>query len=467
MHTLTHQARPLVSIVVLIENESEPLLRASVNSVLAQHYAPMELLLVDLAWGDAPPAWLVQGGAVRVRWLDRTQTGLADALNQAMRQARGTLIGWLKAGDQYTADAVQRAVTALLEQRECLLVYGQAQRLGADGRNLGAHPTPLPQALQANPGDAQGVCQSSVFFRRSMWVLLGPLDTEMQTGCAGVHGMRVFERLPGRFGFVDAVQVCTLQACEPVDAVELVALADPCIEILPLSEPVYGQGISLGCFCHAAMLLRQLGWRESAGPFDWIFSSPEVTAHVLADDFKTFLDPAQFQPVALEDRVDPHSNRCHHRFYRENFGQQFMFNHHSPDQAQDLAYFQRAVQRFRHALGAQQPSLLLMVSQDPYRPQRYAPVLAALEAMGANCCLVLVNFVVRPVLDEALERVLTLTRSPRFVVFELAVSGRSDGVAFADPQDASRLAQLLRSFSVQTHARTEGPRPGLNALVAA
>jgi hypothetical protein len=321
--------------------------------------------------------------------------------------ARGTVIGWLNADEAYAPGAVQRALQALQDNRSLLLVSGRGE-------------------------NAWGFCPATVFFRRSLSVLMGPLNPVLKSGARLDYCQSVLTSFEERVGFVNAVQAL----CLPAHA-----------------GSSFGQALSLGNFCHAATALRQLEYRAFSSPFDWIFSKPEVAAHALADDFKSFLDPTQFEPVPIEQRVDPHSNRCDHKFYRDKFGQRFLFNHHSPDQADDLAYFQRAVVRFRQALCAPQPCLLLMVDQEPFKEARYQAVIAALNARGANYFLLLVNFVVKSGPDHYLERVTTLAASPHFLALELAVSARSDGVAFANPQDTVSLAKLLKNYRVKQHPR--------------
>ena len=262
------------------------------------------------------------------------------------------------------------------------------------------------------PVHAMAVCPPSVFFHRTLLFLLGALDVTLQTAARRDYCLRAVQRLSVRAGFLDVVQA----QCRMKDA-----------------DAVFEQAISLGSFCHAATVLRQIEWRAFSGPFDWIFSTPEVTAHALADDFKIFLDPLQYEPVPPELREDPNSNRCEHKFYRDKFGQRFLFNHHSPDQATDTAYFQRAVDRFRLVLSASQPCLLLMVAQEPFREARYRAVVEALDARNANYFLLFVNFVVKSEMGNAQERVVKLASSARFLAVELAVTSRSDGVVLQIP----------------------------------
>ena len=50
------------------------------------------------------------------------------------------------------------------------------------------------------------------------------------------------------------------------------------------------QFVSLGSNCHARQLLEKLHWGGRAGPFDAVFSSPEVVVRCLGDSFDWFLD---------------------------------------------------------------------------------------------------------------------------------------------------------------------------------
>jgi hypothetical protein len=109
--------------------------------------------------------------------------------------------------------------------------------------------------------------------------------------------------------------------------------------------------VSLGTHCFTSGLLRRWGLRSYAGPFDWVFSSAAMVAHCIEDDFATFLDPAQFRPVPVELRkAGASSNRVNHTYYQEQFGVEFVFNHHDVHLPEDFAHYQRTVQRFQAGL---------------------------------------------------------------------------------------------------------------------
>ncbi len=199
--------QPLVSIVMPSLNQAA-FIAAAVESVLSQSYQQLELIVADGSSTDGTQAWLAQRQTqdARLRWFSEPDSGPADALNKALRQAKGTLIGWLNSDDLYTPGAVQRAVQALQGRSECLMVYGQGQHIDASGAVLGLYPTLAPPTVPSQFAKGCFICQPTVFFRRTMWLLLGKFDEELKTAFDFDYWLRAFARFSDRIGFVDAVQ---------------------------------------------------------------------------------------------------------------------------------------------------------------------------------------------------------------------------------------------------------------------
>jgi len=114
--------------------------------------------------------------------------------------------------------------------------------------------------------------------------------------------------------------------------------------------------------------MKDHGLRRYAGPFDWIFSNPEMVAHCVEDDFRRFLDRDQ-HVVALGQG----KGTATHRFYGAVVKHGVIFNHHDPvHNPEDHAYFVRCVERFRTVLSAASKSdaphrtiLFLLVGKKP------------------------------------------------------------------------------------------------------
>lgn len=198
---------PLVSIVMPSLNHAA-FIAAAVQSVLSQSYTNLELIVVDGGSTDGTQTWLAerQTQDARLRWLSESDAGPADALNKALRMARGTLLGWLNSDDLYAPGAVQRAAQALLARGDWLMVYGHGEHIDPDGNILGKYPTLAPPAPAAKFAEGCFICQPTVFFKRPMFVMLGPLDQSLQTAFDFDYWMRAFRAFPDRIGFVEAVQ---------------------------------------------------------------------------------------------------------------------------------------------------------------------------------------------------------------------------------------------------------------------
>ncbi|MFA7280407.1 MAG: glycosyltransferase family 2 protein [Sterolibacterium sp.] len=184
---------------------------AAIDSVLGQDYPNIELVVADGGSGDGTVELLKarQVKDSRLRWFSQKDNGPAQALNGAMSQARGTILGWLNSDDLYAPGAVRRAFDALQANPGWLMVYGQGQHIDGSGKLLNLYPTLPPSTPVRQFAEGCFICQPTVFFRRSMWVLLGKFDEKLKTAFDFDYWLRAFLAFPERIGFVDVVQACS------------------------------------------------------------------------------------------------------------------------------------------------------------------------------------------------------------------------------------------------------------------
>lgn len=182
-------------------------LDAAVASVLQQPDC-LELIVADGVSTDGSRHRLKKLAAAdpRLRILDPSYTGCADVLGQAFRAARGTLIGLLGEDDFYIPGAMARAVAAFNAHPEWLMVMGEGEEFNAFS-GLRQRNAILPPSIGIDGfGSHCGLCQSAVFFRRSMGVLLGPFDPQRQTAFAVDAWLRAFAEFPHRIGYMPHLQ---------------------------------------------------------------------------------------------------------------------------------------------------------------------------------------------------------------------------------------------------------------------
>lgn len=144
---------PLVSVVMPAYN-AEATIEQAMDSVWAQAYPHVELLVVDDGSSDSTVA-LVQQAQIEGRpvqlWQQANQ-GPAVARNLALRHVRGDLIAFLDADDVWLPGKLQAQVAYLQAHPETDVVFGRFERWEADAQ--GRFDTP-PTEVQPQPGLTQ------------------------------------------------------------------------------------------------------------------------------------------------------------------------------------------------------------------------------------------------------------------------------------------------------------------------
>ncbi len=156
--------RPLVSVIVPSFNQG-PYLRASLHSILAQAYRPLEIVVVDGASTDDTVAILREMSAQHpeLRWISERDSGPADAVNKGLRLAKGRYAGIQSSDDVYYPGALEAAVGVLEQDPDCRMVFGDCDSFENDGRR--SAPTQLPAFSWASAfGRAWCYPQGSILF---------------------------------------------------------------------------------------------------------------------------------------------------------------------------------------------------------------------------------------------------------------------------------------------------------------
>jgi hypothetical protein len=130
---------PAVTIVIPTFNRVE-WLRGAIDSVLAQDYDDLELLVVDDGSTDGTPELVSlferhhQG---RFRAIAQANAGQATAINRGWDLARGELVGYLADDDLFAQPgAVSRLVAELIADPGCVVAYPGYHLIDADGAIL-------------------------------------------------------------------------------------------------------------------------------------------------------------------------------------------------------------------------------------------------------------------------------------------------------------------------------------------
>jgi glycosyltransferase involved in cell wall biosynthesis len=134
---VTASGKPLVSVLVPAYNAAE-YLAETIDSVLAQTYPHVEIIVVDDGSKDETPAVLARYGD-RVVAKRQDNQGLAGARNAAFDLARGEYVAWLDADDVAMPERIALQVAFLEEHPDCVVVASDFSAFDARGWTEESH----------------------------------------------------------------------------------------------------------------------------------------------------------------------------------------------------------------------------------------------------------------------------------------------------------------------------------------
>jgi glycosyltransferase involved in cell wall biosynthesis len=131
---------PLISVVMPCFN-AEEYLREAVDSVLAQTYPRVELIVVDDGSTDKSRDILNEYGS-RIRVIAQANRGPYPARNLGVSESRGELLAFLDADDWWTTDCLEKLHAALVARPDAALAYCGWQNVGFSGGQGAPHVPP-------------------------------------------------------------------------------------------------------------------------------------------------------------------------------------------------------------------------------------------------------------------------------------------------------------------------------------
>ncbi len=174
---------PRVSVLIPTFNRAIYILLA-VNSVLAQTFSDLEVIVVDDGSTDRTADKLHEISDPRVHYIYQNNRGVAAALNTACRAARGEYLARLDSDDIMLPNHLAELVPILDTDRELALVYGRAQAIDSAGgllSQLYGGPPKFPGQWLKSELYADCVCTVACLFRRSCLEQLGGFNEALRS----------------------------------------------------------------------------------------------------------------------------------------------------------------------------------------------------------------------------------------------------------------------------------------------
>lgn len=173
----------LVSVIITCYNQAH-FLGEAIESVLAQTYPHIEIVVVDDGSMDNPREVVDRYSGIS--FIRQENQGVAVARNVGLRVIKGDYVVFLDGDDRLLPSALKTSVECLNAQPECAFVSGGFQLIAPDGSPLPTRPQRcverdhylqlLSEAYIWTPG--------AVMFRRAVFKSIGGFNTSLSfSGC--------------------------------------------------------------------------------------------------------------------------------------------------------------------------------------------------------------------------------------------------------------------------------------------
>ncbi len=172
---------PLVSVIVPVHN-GERFLAEALDSILAQEYEPLEVIVVDDGSTDRSAA-IAQ--ARDVRYYVQPNRGPGAARNTGVAAAQGELLAFLDQDDVYLPGKLALQAATLAERSEIGFVFTRIEVFLEDGIE---RPVWLPSDWLIDPPIGFG--PSTLMMRRETFAAVGEFDAQYSSFSDGEWFMR-------------------------------------------------------------------------------------------------------------------------------------------------------------------------------------------------------------------------------------------------------------------------------------
>lgn len=137
--------RPLVTVIIATYNRRHFLAQA-IDSVLAQTYQPLELIVIDDGSVDGTAEMIQERYQDRVHYAYQENQGRSAARNHGLRLARGRYIAFLDSDDLWKPEKIERQVAFMEHHPEYGLTHAFSEVVNQNGM-FDAAQTHLREAL--------------------------------------------------------------------------------------------------------------------------------------------------------------------------------------------------------------------------------------------------------------------------------------------------------------------------------
>jgi glycosyltransferase involved in cell wall biosynthesis len=168
--------QPLISVMIGVYN-AERYLAEAIESVFAQSYRPLELIVVDDGSDDGSGD-VARGYGDGLTYAHQANAGNGSARNHAVRLASGELFAFLDADDRFLPEKLEHQFAALEADLDLDMVFGYVREFVSPELTDTERASVRPPAAEPMPWPAPNL----MLIRRESFAGVGPFSEDVKVG---------------------------------------------------------------------------------------------------------------------------------------------------------------------------------------------------------------------------------------------------------------------------------------------
>ncbi len=164
--------RNMLFSIITVSFNAAKCISETLESILAQGYDDMEVIVVDGASTDGTIEIIREYEAKmhgRLRWLSEPDKGIYDAMNKGIALAKGDFVNFLNCGDSYTYNALASVSETINLHRDAQVIYGISRYFDDKGEIR------LIRESHLRLRD-RNICHQSIWYKRELFDKYGVYD---------------------------------------------------------------------------------------------------------------------------------------------------------------------------------------------------------------------------------------------------------------------------------------------------
>jgi len=166
---------PLISAIIPVYN-CERYLSEAIESVLAQTYHPVEIIVVDDGSTDNSGS-IAKGFGARVRYYFQPNSGVSAALNQGIELAKGSFFAFLDADDLWVEDKLMHQMAVFEKDPDLDIVFGHVKQFYSQ-----EFSEELKKRISIPSGVVPGFFKGTMLIKREAFDRIGLFEVRWRVG---------------------------------------------------------------------------------------------------------------------------------------------------------------------------------------------------------------------------------------------------------------------------------------------